>query len=274
MPEYDFSDVVAIVTGAARGQGRSHTLGFAEHGASVVAVDIGHDREDVAYSLGTAEGLAETVEKANATDGEAIAVEADISNPAAVEAAVEAATEEFGGIDVLANNAGVATPVEGIDIDERTWDAVLDINLRGTFLCTRAVARHMVERGEGGRIISTGSSASLIGQYGLAHYAASKHGIVGLTKTLALELAEHDITVNAVCPTAVETPMVPETMEVYGAAVFERIGEFGGPGNLLDEGSQTIPPGAVTDAYLWLASDAARYVTGVALPVDAGNTAK
>jgi len=273
MPEYDFGGKVAFVTGAARGQGESHALAYADHGADVVALDIGESKEGVPYNLGTSDELEATVAGVEDRGQEGLAIEADVSRAAAVEAAVEAALDEFGRIDVLANNAGVTTFGKALDIDETTWDALLDTNLKGPWLCAKHVGRHMVERGEGGRIVSTASSAGLVGQPGLAHYSAAKHGVIGLTKTLALELAEHDITANAVCPSAVETPLIPETMTVYGEESFERISELGGPASVFPD-HEALQSTDVTEAYLWLSSDAARYVTGIALPVDAGFTAK
>jgi len=273
MPEYDFGGRVAFVTGAARGQGASHAKAYAEHGADVVALDIATTKENVPYNLGTGEELEETAIAIENCGQNALTVEADISDSSAVEAAVGEAIDEFGHIDILANNAGIATPNEAIEMSEETWDTLLDINLKGTWLCSKYVAQEMVERGEGGKIVSTSSSAGLVGQPGLAHYAAAKHGVIGLTKTMALELGEHDINVNAVCPSAVETPLIPEAAEVYGTEAFERVSELGGPPSVFPD-HELLQSVDVTEAYLWLSSDAARYVTGTAMPVDAGNTAK
>jgi SDR family mycofactocin-dependent oxidoreductase len=275
MPEYDFGGKVAFVTGAARGQGESHALAYADHGADVVALDIGESKEGVPYNLGTSDELEATVAGVEDRGQEGLAIEADVSRAAAVEAAVEAALDEFGRIDVLANNAGVTTFGKALDIDETTWDALLDTNLKGPWLCAKHVGRHMVERGEGGRIVNTSSNAGLVGAPFLPHYTAAKHGVVGLTKTLALELAEHDVTVNAVCPTSVETPLLAEAGAVYGDEPMEEMARVGGPSNLFgDEEMFLIQPEDVTAAFLWLSSEAARYVTGIALPVDAGFTAK
>jgi SDR family mycofactocin-dependent oxidoreductase len=273
MPEYDFGDTVAFVTGAARGQGASHAKAYAEHGADVVALDIAGNRDEVPYNLGSSEELEETVAAIEDHGGRGLAIEADISDAGAVKAAVAEAVDEFGHVDILANNAGIATPTTAIEMSEETWDTLLDINLKGTWLCSKHVAREMVERGAGGKIVNTSSSAGLVGQPGLAHYAAAKHGVVGLTKAMALELADDDINVNAVCPSAVETPLLPEAAEVYGPESFERVSELGGPPSVFPD-HELLEPVDVTEAYLWLSSDAARYVTGAAMPVDAGNTAK
>jgi SDR family mycofactocin-dependent oxidoreductase len=273
MPEYDFSGKVALVTGAARGQGESHALAYADHGADVVALDTGGNLADVPYNLGSSEDLAATVDAIEDRGQRGLGVEADISDSAAVADAVDRAVEAFGRIDILANNAGIATPSSVLEMSEATWDTLLDINLKGTWLCSKHAAERMVEQGDGGKIVSTSSSAGLVGQPGLAHYSAAKHGVIGLTKAMALELADHDINVNAVCPSAVETPLLPETAEVYGTEAFERISELGGPPSVFPD-HELLEPRDVTEAYLWLSSEAARYVTGSAIPVDAGNTAK
>jgi SDR family mycofactocin-dependent oxidoreductase len=275
MPTYDFGGTVAFVTGAARGQGASHAEAYAEHGADVVALDIGDDKDGVPYDLGTGEELEETVAAIEDHGQRGLSIRADVSRAAHVEAAVEEALDEFGRIDILANNAGVTTFGRALEIDAETWDALVETNLKGPWLCSKHVARHMVERGSGGRIINTSSNAGLVGAPFLPHYTAAKHGVIGLTKAMALELAEHDVTVNAVCPTAVETPLIEEAGRVYGAEPMEEMARLGGPSNLFgDRETISVQPEDVTEAFMWLSSDAARYVTGTAVPVDGGFTAK
>lgn len=271
-PTYDFTGQVAFITGAARGMGRSHAIAYAEHGADIVAVDICENRPDVPIELGTRDQLNETVERVEATGSDALALEADVTDETAVTSAVERATDRFGRIDILANNAGIGDFETLCDLPETRWDAVLDINLKGVWLPSKHVGTHLAARGDGGAIISTASTTGLVGQYGMGHYAASKHGVVGLTKSLALELAEHDVTVNCVCPTGTDTPGVAATDDVFGDEYITRAEELAGSWNLLDDGM--LAPEDVSDAYLWLASEASRYVTGIALPVDAGFTAK
>jgi SDR family mycofactocin-dependent oxidoreductase len=267
MPAYDYADTVAFVTGAARGQGRSHALRFAEHGADVVVTDVCETPEESTYELASDEDLRETAAAVEDRGGDALAVEMDVSSERDVARAVEEGLDAFGRIDVLANNAGVA-PVSGLlDLDEATWNHALVVNLKGTWLCAKHVGAHMVERG-GGSIVNTSSTAGLAASPGLGHYAAAKHGVVGLTKTLAVELASHDVTVNAVCPTAVDTPMTGGIVESIDEDVAE-LAEQSGPDNLLGD---IVPPEGVSNAVLWLASDHARYVTGVALPVAVGAT--
>jgi len=268
-PTYDFEQNVVLVTGAARGLGRSHALAYADHGATVVALDIAGDREHVPYDLSTREQLDTVIEDIEADGGEALAVEADVSVEAEVKAAVETAIKEFGRIDVLANNAGIGTILPALDITTDQWNDVLDTNLKGTWLCAKHVGQHMVDRDDGGRIVNTSSTAGFVASPGLGHYTAAKHGVIGLTKTLAAELAQYDVTVNAVCPTAVDTPMTGGIVESIGSEMAD-IAERSGPDNLLGE---IIQPEDVSAAFMFLSSDEARFVTGVALPVAAGATA-
>jgi SDR family mycofactocin-dependent oxidoreductase len=265
---YDFDGRVAFVTGAARGQGRSHALRYAENGADVVATDICETSEASKYELSGREQLEETVELIEERGREGLAIEMDVADEAAVESAVGEALETFGRIDVLANNAGVA-PVEGLmELDERTWDLALDVNLKGMWLCAKHVGKHMIERGGGGAIVNTSSTAGLAASPGLGHYTAAKHGVLGLTKTLAAELAPYDVRVNAVCPTAVDTEMTSGIVETIDEDI-AAIAEQSGPDNLFTE---ILQPEDVSAAFLWLSSEDARFVTGVTLPVAAGAT--
>ncbi|MFD1565825.1 mycofactocin-coupled SDR family oxidoreductase [Haloarchaeobius amylolyticus] len=274
MPEYDFSGQVAFVTGAAHGQGRSHAQHYAKHGADVVVTDVGGDVESVPYELGTTDELEETAGLVEEEGQEALALEMDVRYEDEVEAAVEEAVDHFGRIDILANNAGIVTVADTVEMDEALWDDLIDTNLKGVWLCAKHVGKHFIERGDGGKIVSTASTAGLVGTPGISHYVAAKHGVIGLTKTLALELAEYDINANAVCPTVVDTPMVSGMSEAYGEEVLGEMGEMAGPFNVFDTEDPAIEARDITEAYMWLSSDAARYVTGIALPVDAGFTAK
>jgi len=273
MVTYEFSDRVAFVTGAARGQGRSHAIGYARHGADVVVTDICQDIPSNPCSLGTGAELRETASLVEAEGQQALVAEMDVRREADVAAVVEAAVEEFGRVDVLANNAGIWTVADLLRLERAQWRDVIDVNLKGAWLCAKHVGKQFVDRGEGGAIVSTASTAGLTGLPGGGHYAAAKHGVVGLTKALALELAAHGVTVNCVCPTAVDTPLIDEIVETYGTESVERLGETAGPYNVFEPGV-SLDPADVTEAFLWLSSDAARRVTGVALPVDAGFTAK
>jgi SDR family mycofactocin-dependent oxidoreductase len=269
MVTYDFEGETAFVTGAARGQGRSHALRYAENGANVVATDVCDTAEASTYDLSGREQLEETVELAEERGAEAIGLEMDVTEEAEIEAAVETAVAEFGGIDVLANNAGVAPASALMELDQETWDLAVDVNLKGMWLTAKHVGTRMIERGEGGCIVNTSSTAGFVASPGLGHYTAAKHGVIGLTKTLAVELAPHDITVNAVCPTAVDTAMTGGIVEHIDDDVAD-LAEQSGADNLLDE---IVQPEDVSAAFMWLSSDDARFVTGVALPVAAGATA-
>ena len=277
MPEYDFSGQVVFITGGARGQGRSHAVAYARHGADVVVVDSCETISSSQYEFASEGELEETVALVEEQGQEAIGIRADVRDEAAVEAAVDRALDEFGHIDVLANNAGVWSVSPLLEMDEAMWDQTIDTNVKGTWLCSKHVGQHMVERGEGGRIVSTASATAFIGFYKGGHYAASKNAILGLTKTLALELAEHDVTVNAVCPSAVASPMAAGIAENVGHEVFDEILEYTGPLNLLphdEESGGLLDEQDATEAYLWLSSDAARYVTGTQIVIDGGFTAK
>jgi NAD(P)-dependent dehydrogenase (short-subunit alcohol dehydrogenase family) len=163
---------------------------------------------------------------------------------------------------------------DSVEIDEQAWDTVLDTNLKGSWLCAKHVGQHFVERGGGGKIVSTASTAGDVGMLNVGPYSASKHGVVGLTKSLALELAEYDINVNAVLPAVVHSQMSEGMVESYGEESMAQIAEAAGPFNLFDYEDPPVDPVDVSEAYMWLSSDAARYVTGISLPVDAGFLAK
>ncbi|RLM53957.1 NAD(P)-dependent oxidoreductase [Halobellus sp. Atlit-31R] len=273
MPEYDFDGQVAFVTGAGRGQGRTHAQHYARHGADVVVTDVCENIETNPYDLSTTDDLEETAGIVEDEGQQALAVEMDVRKEAEVEAAVQAAVDEFGRIDILANNAGIFNAADMTEMPERQWDEMIDTNLKGVWLTAKHVGKHFIDRGDGGKIVSTSSAAGLVGSPSAGHYVATKHGVLGLTKTLALELAEYDVNVNAVCPTGVDTKMISGFAEAYGQEMMDEMGSFSGPWSVFED-VEMITEEDVTEAYLWLSSDAARYVTGIALPVDAGMTAK
>jgi NAD(P)-dependent dehydrogenase (short-subunit alcohol dehydrogenase family) len=272
--KYDFSGDVVLITGGARGQGRSHALAFARAGANVVLVDTQGQLSSMFYGLATNEELDQTAADCRAFGVEALAVTADVRDSAQVEAAVSAAIDRFGKIDVLICNAGVASLYEVAEMPEEAWDDLIDTNLKGVFLSAKHVARHMIAA-KSGKIIFTGSIHCFTGVPAAAHYVAAKHGVAGFAKALALELAPSGITVNYVCPTAVNTMMVeamldPRVPENFG----ERMVGLTGSWNQLQEGAPPLEPIEITQAMLWLASDSSDFVTGAPLIVDAGFTAK
>lgn len=272
MPTYDFADDVVMVTGGARGQGRAHACEFASHGADVAVVDVPGDVAASQYDLADESDLEATVNSVEAHGSSALGIRADVRDKAAIRVAVDRTLDAFGRIDILVNNAGIWSVADLVTMEEATWDAVVRTDLKGAWIASKHVGRHFVNRAGSGRIVTTGSTASLVGTLGSGHYAAAKHGIVGLTKALALELAPHDVTVNAVCPTGVETPLIDGIVAAAGEAALTRVSDASGSMNVLD--GQLIEPEDVTAAVLWLASDAARYVTGTVLPVDAGMAVK
>jgi NAD(P)-dependent dehydrogenase (short-subunit alcohol dehydrogenase family) len=270
---FDFSGETALVTGAARGLGRDLALAFGRAGAHVVCVDAPGDVAGLDYAVGSPEALRETAAAVEAAGAKALAVEADVRSEPDVERMVTEALDRFGSVEILVNNAGVYTGgVPATETSEEQWAAAVDVNLKGPFLCTKHVARHMTARGGGGRVITISSTSALVGIPNQVAYQSSKHGVVGQVRTLALELAPHGITVNTVCPTVVTTPMLDHLMQL-GAAYFQDVARLCGASTVFP-GLDALDPQDVTNAVLWLASDAARYVTGIALPVDGGFTCK
>lgn len=265
---------VAFITGAARGQGRSHALRLAEEGAEIIAVDLCKPVDTAPYDMPTVDDLAETAKLVEEFDRRIVAREADVRDIRQLERAVQEGVSEFGHIDVVCANAGIASFAPALDMEEQMWDEMIDINLTGVWKTIKAAVKPMVERGQGGAVIITSSVAGLFGFPNLAHYSAAKHGVVGLMRVLAQELAPHMIRVNTVNPTTVNTPMVmsdaayhlfrPDLENPTQADMAEGLLSL----NLLP--IPWVEPVDISNAVLWLASDEARYVTGVALPVDAG----
>ena len=239
----------AIVTGAGSGNGRGIALRFAEEGAGVVCADV-----DEA-------GAHETVAQIEAAGGTAVASVVDVSDRRQVEAMVALAVERFEGVDALVNNAGVETLVPFLELEEHAWDRIIGVNLKGAFLCGQAVARQMVDTGRAGRIVNITSVNAKIALKGQAHYTASKGGLLMLTKSMALDLAEHGIRVNAIGPGVIETQMTVNSLAdperramLLGKVPLGRVGQ----------------PRDIANAALFLVSDESDYVTGTTLYVDGG----
>jgi (+)-trans-carveol dehydrogenase len=271
---------VALVTGAGRGQGRSHALKLAAEGADVIAVDIGGGQvETISYELASEADLDTTVSAIEAMGRRAVKAIADVRSLSDLQAAVDAGLAELGKIDIVCANAGIGSWAVAWEMTEQQWKDMIDINLTGVFNTTRAALPSMVERGEGGSVVLTSSTAGLRAYANTAHYTAAKHGVIGLMKVLAQEAGPHRIRVNAVCPTTVRTPLVinDSTFELFAPHLehpteddvrepFESL-------NILP-GVAWIEPEDVSDAVVFLCSDSAKYITGVALPIDAGNIVK
>jgi (+)-trans-carveol dehydrogenase len=271
---------VALVTGAGRGQGRSHALRLASEGADVVAVDIGPGRvETISYELASEDDLDTTVKEIEAMGRRAVKAIADVRSLSDLQAAVDAGLSELGRIDIVCANAGIGSWAVSCEMTERQWKDMIDINLTGVFNAARAALPSMVERGEGGSLVLTSSTAGLRAYAHTAHYTAAKHGVIGLMKVLAQEAGAHRIRVNAVCPTTVRTPLVinASTFELFAphleSPTEDDVREAFESLNILP-GVAWIEPEDVSDAVVFLCSDAAKYITGVALPIDAGNIVK
>ena len=258
---------VALVTGAARGQGRSHALRLATEGADVIAFDVCRQLGTVHYPMATPEDLKETARQVEALGRRIIVREADVRDSAGVQAVVDEGFAEFGRLDVVCANAGIAAfgPNSWTFTDE-DWEEMIGVNLTGVWKTLRSVIPGMIDAGHGGSIVLTSSTSGVKGAIRNAHYVAAKHGVVGLMRAFALELAQHSIRVNAVIPTGVNSPMVVN--EYMAKALTEDPNAGANLQNALPV--QMIEPGDVSDAIAWLASAEARYVTGTTVAVDAG----
>jgi (+)-trans-carveol dehydrogenase len=270
---------VAFITGAARGQGRSHAIRLAQEGADIIAVDILADVPNVPYPGPTQDDMAETVSQVEALDRRIIATKADVRDLDALRKALENGVSQLGRLDIVSANAGIGTsPHAAQDIEEDVWRDMIDINLTGVWHTTKVAIPHLIAGGRGGSIILTSSAAGLKAYGNIAHYVSAKHGVVGLMRTLALELAPHMIRVNSIHPTQVDTDMIMNeaTYRLFRPDLEHPTRED------FEPASQTmnalpipwVEPVDISNALLFLASDEARYITGVTLPVDAGCVVK
>ena len=265
---------VAFITGAARGQGRAHALKMAQEGAAVIAVDICAQIESVAYPMATPADLDETAQLVEAAGGRVVARHADVRDRVQLDAAVADGLDAFGRLDIVVANAGIMAIMGEVSLEVPAWYDSIDVMLTGVFHTVEACVPTLIDQGDGGSIIITSSTAGLRGPTssrrtatpGFLAYSAAKHGVVGLMRCYARSLAEYSIRANTIHPTGVATPMVAnaEFMQWIG----ERP-EFGaGAQNALPV--QVVQPEDIANAAAFLASDDARYITGTALPVDAG----
>ncbi len=265
---------VAFITGAARGQGRSHALRLAEEGADIIAVDLCAPIGSVdKYPLATREDLDETAAAVEALDRRVVARVADVRDASTLAAALGEGVTELGGLDIVVANAGIASYGLSWELTDEMWQDMLDVNLTGVWHTAKAAVPHLLRRG-GGSMVFTSSIGGLKGIMQVAHYVSAKHGIVGLMRTMANELAPHHVRVNTVHPTNVDTHMIqnPGTWGMFAPEDPEPTREKAMPG-FLSLNALPVPwvdPIDISNAVLFLASDEARYITGVALPVDAG----
>jgi (+)-trans-carveol dehydrogenase len=265
---------VALITGAARGQGRSHALALAAAGADIVAIDICAQLPNVPYAMATPEDLASTVRQIEALDRRAVAVQADVRDADAIAAAADRGMSELGRLDIVVANAGIITSDSAGASRAQVFRDVVDVNLTGVYLTVEATRGHLVEGGRGGSIVLTSSLAGLRALGAGSGYTESKHGVVGLMRSLAIELAPHFIRVNSVHPTMVNTPMI---MNEYVFGKFrpdlehpnaEDVDSAFTTQNLLP--IPYVEAADISNAILFLVSEAGRYITGVTLPIDAG----
>jgi (+)-trans-carveol dehydrogenase len=270
---------VAFISGAARGQGRAHAVRLAQEGADIIAVDICKQIDSVAIPLSTPEDLAETADLVKGHNRRIYTAEVDVRDYAALKAAVDAGVEQLGRLDIIVANAGIGNGGNTLDkTSEEDWTDMIDVNLGGVWKTVKAGVPHILSGGQGGSIILTSSVGGLKAYPHTGHYVAAKHGVVGLMRTFAVELGQHMIRVNSVHPTNVNTPlfMNEPTMKLFRPDL-----ENPGPEDLkaIAQMMHTLPvgwvePEDISNAVLFLASDEARYITGVTLPIDAGSCLK
>jgi SDR family mycofactocin-dependent oxidoreductase len=265
---------VAFITGGARGQGRAHAVTSAREGADVIIVDVADQVETVEYKMARQEDLDETVRQVEALDRRAIAVKADVRSQEQLDAAVATGIAEFGKIDILIANAGIWTTAPFWELTEEAWEQMISVNLTGVWKSAKAVTPQMISQGSGS-IVITSSVNGLEPGLNFSHYTAAKHGVIGLMKTIALELAPYGIRCNSINPGAIHTPMTD-----HQAAWDMFAGHEGGTeADMIEggyhygalKGTTFLPPETIANTALYLNSDLAAAVTGVTIPVDAGH---
>jgi len=269
---------VAFITGAARGQGRSHAVRLAEEGADIIAVDLAGPVPSVsAYPPATEDDLAETVKQVEALDRRIVAHQADVRDSGALRQALDDGVAQLGRLDIVVANAGIYQPAPALELDDDAWQETIGINLTGVWNTVKAALPHLISGG-GGSVILTSSVLGLRASANSIHYNTAKHGVVGIMRSVANEFAQHRIRVNSVHPTLVNTLMIqneqvwslfqpdnPHPTQESTAPIFETVNALPVP---------WVEPVDISNAILFLASDEARYITGVTLPVDAGSLIK
>ena len=265
---------VAFITGGARGQGRSHAIRLAQEGADILLIDICDQIASHQVVMATPEDLEETVRAVEAHDRRVVAELADVRDQAALDRAVARGIDELGRLDIVSANAGISGVGKAWELEEIEWQDMIDVNLTGVWHTIKAAVPPMMARGEGGSIVITSSFCGIRAPENLAHYTATKHGVIGLMRTLANELGPAQIRVNCVLPGNIATPLT-QNASLFGffrpdleAPGREDVESIVNGMTSLDVGF--LDPVDISNAILWLASDEARYVTGVALPVDGG----
>jgi SDR family mycofactocin-dependent oxidoreductase len=270
-----FRDRVVLITGAAHGMGRAHALAFAREGARLVLCDACRQYSTVPYPLAQPEELAALASEIEQMGRPVIAMQTDVTHLSDMQTLAARAQQAFGSIDIVVANAGLYSFAPGWELSEEQWDETVNVDLKGVWITCKVCIPYMLPR-HSGKIICIASTAGEKGMANLAHYVAAKHGVIGLVKTLAIELAPYNINVNAVCPTSVDTAMCRNQAlyDVFAGgpgpqATFEHMLTLMNALNLFTD-RNLLEPEAVSAAVMWLASDEARHITGSALPVDAG----
>ena len=266
---------VAFITGAARGQGRSHAVRLAEEGADIIAIDLCAPVDGVVIPMSTPEDLAETVAMVEKLDRRIVATQADVRDLDALRAAVDDGVAQLGRLDIVVANAGIGSTGNRTDkMDQKIWQDTIDINLTGVWLTAKAAVPHLSAGGRGGSIVLTSSVGGIRAHPNIGHYVAAKHGVVGIMRTLAMELGEYGIRVNSIHPTQVATPLLLNdwTYKMFRPDLENPTREDFAPvsqmGHVLPV--PWVEAVDISNAILFLSSDEGRYITGVTLPVDAG----
>jgi SDR family mycofactocin-dependent oxidoreductase len=270
---------VAFISGAARGQGRSHAVRLAQEGADIIAIDVCGPIDNMTYPASTPADLAETADLVKGHNRRIVTAEVDVRDYDTLKAAVDSGVDQLGRLDIVVANAGIGTTGNKLHkIRENIWQDMIDVNLSGVWKTVKAGVPHLIAGGRGGSIVLTSSVGGMKALAHTGHYVAAKHGAVGLMRSFAVELGQHMIRVNSVMPTQVNTPMV---MNEQTYRLFRPELENPGPGDLapVSQMMHTLPvpwvePVDISNAVLFFASDESRYVTGVSLPVDAGSMLK
>jgi SDR family mycofactocin-dependent oxidoreductase len=276
---------VAVVSGAARGQGRAHAVRLAQEGADLIVMDICGDIDTVHYPLATREDLDETVTQIERLGRRVTATETDVRDATAVAAAIDSGAQALGRLDIVVANAGIAMYDPADTMSERSWRDMIDTNLTGVWAVCRGSMPHVIAGGRGGAMVLISSVAAHVGMLHLSHYSAAKAGLVGLMRSLAVELAPHMIRVNTIHPTSVNTRMIINEatydLLVPGTGPAARDGTASAPASVVEafKGINAMPvawaePEDISEAVMYLVADSGRYVSGTQLSVDAGSAAK